>query len=155
MLTVDLIANAEEIALRKQFEGTPFAPNASQLNASLPLLHPIEKHCVVKPSPFGGDGLFATKDISVASVIFTIGRPLVAALDTNCLRTHCSNCFLQAFDARDLHDPNAQSMPVKACSSCHVLHYCSKVGQDTRIGQCSIRHVVVVACFKIYTHWNF
>jgi len=82
----------------------------------------------VKRSKISGNGLFCNADVAPGDVVLCLDRPLIVALDKSHLESTCSNCLACA---RELSVPLGSEWinidAVKACTSCHVLHYCSKV----------------------------
>lgn len=52
-------------------------------------------------------------------------HPPAAVLSTSNLTSHCSACFLSARDAATLRQKEEE--PLKRCSACRVVHYCSVV----------------------------
>lgn len=80
-----------------------------------------------------GYGVVATKDISAASQICSITRPLLVALDTPRLKDTCYACFQQAKDKHELafkqnRTTDGEEKSLKVCTGCRVVRFCDTVG---------------------------
>ncbi|KAF2146566.1 uncharacterized protein K452DRAFT_282748 [Aplosporella prunicola CBS 121167] len=78
----------------------------------------------IKESPVAGNGLFAKKAIDTGGLIFSIPRPLVAALDTSRLLDTCANCFA----CNDMIG-SSEGLDLKACTGCNIVKFCGKACQ--------------------------
>lgn len=72
----------------------------------------------VRAAGDAGQGLFASKAIEAGSLILSLDRPLLTALDNKHLADMCSNCLLTVEETNSA---------VQACQGCHNHRYCSKV----------------------------
>ncbi|KAK8243719.1 hypothetical protein HDK90DRAFT_447532 [Phyllosticta capitalensis] len=77
---------------------------------------------VKKQSPIEGNGLFAKEDIPAGKLIFSLPRPLLAAVDRTKLSHYCANCFTLAGDG----SAGSQSLQLKSCAGCRHVWYCGK-----------------------------
>jgi hypothetical protein len=66
-------------------------------------------------------GLFATKDLPAGTEIFTIERPLIAALSKERLVDTCTNCYKPGSEVAGGIEA------LKACTGCKQVKYCGKV----------------------------
>lgn len=66
-------------------------------------------------------GLFATKDLPAGAQIFTVERPLIAALSKARLGDTCANCYKSGGEIAGGVEA------LKACTGCKQVKYCGKV----------------------------
>lgn len=83
---------------------------------------------VKKQSPIEGNGLFAKEVIPAGKLIFSLPRPLLAAVDRTKLSHYCANCFTLAGDG----STGSQSLQLKSCAGCRHVWYCGKVMSSQR-----------------------
>lgn len=82
---------------------------------------------LVKPSPVGGNGLFAFKDVEQGESLVMTARPLVVALDSTRLKDTCANCFEWTTEHFQPHNIDEYKLPgLKTCVGCKTMRYCSK-----------------------------
>ncbi|KAJ7637325.1 hypothetical protein DFH06DRAFT_1335996 [Mycena polygramma] len=78
----------------------------------------IPEYLEIRTSPTSGRGLWTTKSCSPGQVIFAV-KPHAAALSTERLDLHCSQCF----GAGD-------NTTLKRCTKCQAVYYCDSTCQN-------------------------
>jgi len=95
----------------------------------------LPTHLATRNVSDGGNGLFTTQAVEPGTEVFHVDRPLVSVLNSGHLKTACSNCFLwlpdNGIDGRSVVQREtgvADAKKLRACQSCKIVRYCSKVG---------------------------
>jgi hypothetical protein len=73
-----------------------------------------------------GNGLFATQKIAPQSQILFIARPLLIALESAKLPTHCYFCYKSTVDPINTLAVDA-GRTLKTCTGCKVVKFCDRV----------------------------
>jgi hypothetical protein len=97
---------------------------------STPLTQQIEDAAVYSKVVEGrGNGLLAQHDLAPRSQILFIARPLMLALETAKLSTHCYCCLDSPGDAFRLN-PENPPLKLMVCGGCKVVKFCNKKCQS-------------------------
>ncbi|OCT53956.1 hypothetical protein CLCR_09901 [Cladophialophora carrionii] len=72
-----------------------------------------------------GNGLFATQEIAPKSQILFIARPLLVALESAKLPTHCYYCYKSGIDPTSALGVDT-GHALKTCSGCKVVKFCDR-----------------------------
>lgn len=103
-----------------------------------PLRQLVHKIAVeTKPTPYAGNGLFATELFPLSTVIIDVLRPLVQALDTPRLKDTCYHCLLFLGKGGENQSYEAdQKKTLRACTGCGTVKYCDKVATSLALPCC-------------------
>ncbi len=74
-----------------------------------------------------GNGLFATQAIVPRTQLLFVARPLLIALETVKLATHCYNCYQSPQDPSIRNGIVGIGGVLKVCGGCKVVRFCGKV----------------------------
>ncbi|KIX06381.1 uncharacterized protein Z518_04357 [Rhinocladiella mackenziei CBS 650.93] len=86
-------------------------------------------HVYTKHSEGRGNGLFASQDTAPKSRVIFVERPLLIALETSKLSTHCYTCLRSPEDSC-YAIVNGGAPSLKICSGCKVVKFCDKKCQS-------------------------
>ncbi|KAJ6484472.1 hypothetical protein C8R47DRAFT_1280715 [Mycena vitilis] len=78
----------------------------------------VPEYLEIRTSPTSGRGLWTTKSCSPGQVIFAV-KPHAAALSTERLDLHCSQCF-----------GDGDTTTLKRCTKCQAVYYCDSTCQN-------------------------
>lgn len=78
----------------------PYSPLSSQrsIQGSIPHIPSMDLSFSLKPTPYGGRGLYATKPIPKDTLLVTCDAPHATVISRKFRKEVCSHCFAYAFD---------------------------------------------------------
>jgi hypothetical protein len=89
-------------------------------------------HLQVKKDGHGGSGSFATRDVGLKDVVFQTGLDIrVKALSDVRLNDTCYHCLVARFDLEAQTTESTSVTPLKICSGCKTVRYCSSECQKS------------------------